>query len=113
MKLYADTHIPKQVAIQLRQQGLDVMRCEEVGLAEASDIEHWHFAQQRERAILTHDDDFLVLASQAWNTNEQFSGVIYGASHLQGRIGTIVRNCLAYKDADLTNQVIYMQSSIE
>jgi hypothetical protein len=40
MKLYADTHIPKQVAIQLRQKGIDIIRCEEVGLGEASDDKH-------------------------------------------------------------------------
>jgi predicted nuclease of predicted toxin-antitoxin system len=41
MKLYADTHIPKQVAIQLRQKGVDIVRCEDIGLAEADDNEHW------------------------------------------------------------------------
>jgi predicted nuclease of predicted toxin-antitoxin system len=46
MKLYADTHIPKQVAIQLRQKGVDIVRCEEIGLAEADDNEHWAYAQK-------------------------------------------------------------------
>jgi hypothetical protein len=110
MKLYADTHIPKQVAIQLRQKGVDIVRCEEIGLAEADDNEHWAYAQKEERCILSHDDDFLVLASQAWKNEETFFGLIYGASHLQGNIGAIVKYCLAHENDDLTNQVLYINS---
>lgn len=108
MKLYSDTHIPKQVAIQLRQHEIDIIRCEEVGMSTASDEEHWQYAQDQKRIILTHDDDFLTLASQAWLNDEQFSGVIYGSPQTQGRIGLIVKTCLANRNKDLTNQVIYI-----
>jgi hypothetical protein len=37
LKLFLDTHIDKQVALQLRAKGVDVVRCEEVGMAESSD----------------------------------------------------------------------------
>lgn len=110
MKLYADTHIPKQVAIQLRQKGIDIIRCEDINFAEADDTEHWTYAQQEQRTILTHDDDFLTLASKAWQSGETFYGVIYGGYQLQGKIGAIVNNCLAQQDKDLTNQVIYMRT---
>jgi len=113
MKLYADTHIPKQVAIQLRENGIDIVRCEEVGLAEATDIEHWKYAQRDERVVLTHDDDFLTLAAEAWSNSEEFIGVIYGAPHFQGKIGIIVKNCLAYRDSNLANLVMYMQSNLD
>jgi hypothetical protein len=109
MKLYADTHIPKQVAIQLRQIGIDIVRCEEVGLAEADDNEHWEYAKKEERCILTHDTDFLIRADIAWKDDETFFGVIYGSRHLQGNVGLIVKFCLAQQDNDLTNQVLYMQ----
>lgn len=111
MKLYSDTHIPKQIAIQLRQQGIDIVRCEEVDMAESSDIEHWKFAQEQERSILTNDDDdFLTLASDAWENGEEFYGIIYGNPSTQGKIGLIVRTCLAHINDDLTNQVIYISS---
>lgn len=110
MKLYSDTHIPKQVAIQLRQKGIDIVRCEDVDLAEANDTEHWLYAQQEQRTILTHDDDFLTLASIAWQNKETFYGVIYGGYQLQGKIGAIVNNCLTHQNEDLTNRVIYMRS---
>lgn len=108
MKLYADTHIPKQVAIQLRQNGIDVVRCEELGMAEASDEQHWQYAQTYERTILTHDDDFLTLASESWSAGKKFFGIIYGNQKVQGKIGLIVRTCLMLKGKDLTNQVIYI-----
>jgi Domain of unknown function (DUF5615) len=112
VRLYADTHIPKQVAIQLRQKDIDIVRCEEVELAEADDNKHWLYAQQEQRTILTHDDDFLTLATQAWQNGETFYDVIYGGSQLQGKIGAIVNNCLTHQDDDLTNQVIYMRTGI-
>ena len=39
VKFYTDAHIPKQVASQLRLRGIAVIRCEEIGLAEADDME--------------------------------------------------------------------------
>ena len=32
IKFYTDTHIARQVAIQLRAKGIDVVRCEDVGM---------------------------------------------------------------------------------
>jgi predicted nuclease of predicted toxin-antitoxin system len=39
LKFYMDTHIPKAVAIQLRNKGIDVVRCEDVGLTESDDVD--------------------------------------------------------------------------
>jgi len=33
LQLYTDTHIAKAIAEQLRAHGVDVVRCEEVGMA--------------------------------------------------------------------------------
>jgi hypothetical protein len=46
LKFYADTHIDKDVAIQLRKKGVDVVRCEDVGMAEADDEAHLDYAAQ-------------------------------------------------------------------
>ena len=55
LRFYTDTHIDKQVAIQLRTHGVDVVRCEEVGMAEAEDDAHLIYATQHERALITKD----------------------------------------------------------
>lgn len=57
-KFFTDTHVAKSVALQLRKQGIDIQRCEEAGLAEASDSELLAFATEHERVMLSCDDDF-------------------------------------------------------
>ena len=37
LSFYLDTHVDKQVAIQLRQKGVQVIRCEDVEMATADD----------------------------------------------------------------------------
>jgi hypothetical protein len=39
IKFYTDTHIAKAVAVQLRQKGVDIVRCEEVGMAERARVQ--------------------------------------------------------------------------
>jgi predicted nuclease of predicted toxin-antitoxin system len=60
LKYYTDTHIDKQVAVQLRQKGVDVVRCEEVGMAEADDESHLAYAAQNGLALVTKDAGFRV-----------------------------------------------------
>lgn len=40
IRFYTDTHIAKQVAVQLQAKGIDAIRCEDVGMAEA-DAEYY------------------------------------------------------------------------
>ncbi len=63
IRYYLDTHIPKAVAEQLRLRGIDVVRCEEVGLAEADDTEHLEYAAAQERTLVSHDADFRTVHS--------------------------------------------------
>jgi predicted nuclease of predicted toxin-antitoxin system len=58
LKFYTDTHIAKAIAVQLRNRGVEVVRCEEVGLAEARDTVHLEYATNHGLAVVTHDDDF-------------------------------------------------------
>lgn len=55
---YCDAHIPKQVAEQLRKHDIHVVRCQDVGLDDATDEQHLHYAAQNNLAIITKDDDF-------------------------------------------------------
>ncbi len=45
-KFYLDSHIDKEVAIQLRNSGVDVVHCAEVGMKDAKDPEHLTYATQ-------------------------------------------------------------------
>jgi hypothetical protein len=58
LRFYTDTHIPRQVAIQLRMKGIEVVRCEEIGMAEADDESHLTYAAENGLALITKDAGF-------------------------------------------------------
>jgi len=76
IKFYTDTHIAKAVAAQLRNRGIDIVRCEEVGMAEAKDVDHLTYAVQENR-IITCDDDFIVLAQEWAKANKSHCGIMF------------------------------------
>ncbi|MBL8120166.1 MAG: DUF5615 family PIN-like protein [Anaerolineae bacterium] len=85
LKFYADTHVPKAVAIQLRAQGIEVIRCEEIGLAEADDVEHLEYATSQGCTLVSHDLDLFnctvngcTMGSdtvELWCSTESFKGM--------------------------------------
>lgn len=84
LKFYTDTHIAKQVAVQLRKRGVDVVRCEEVGLATAADDVHLRYAAEQGRAVVTQDDDFSTLHALWQTMGIQHAGIFYLSSQVQG-----------------------------
>jgi predicted nuclease of predicted toxin-antitoxin system len=77
IKFYTDTHIAKAVAVQLRARGIDVVRCEEVGMAEADDDAHLAYATREGRVVITADRDFLRLHKQWQAAGKSHGGIIY------------------------------------
>jgi len=73
VRYYLDEHIAEAVAKGLRRRGVDVLTLTEAGMLGASDEEHFAFAREEERTIVTHDDDFLRLAAQS----SEHSGVVH------------------------------------
>lgn len=122
LKFYLDTHISKEVAIQLRRRGIDVVvRCEETGMAEASDEEHLKYAAQEDRVMVSKDDDFIRLHI-LWQTiaapHISHAGIFFCGERNRPTIGEIVTFCtemaeLVAEDAasiedDIINQVFYI-----
>lgn len=73
IRYYLDEHIAEAVAKGLRRRGVDVRTLTEAGMLGASDEEHFAFAREEERTIITQDDDFLRLAAQS----SEHAGVVY------------------------------------
>ncbi|MEF8817925.1 MAG: DUF5615 family PIN-like protein [Salinibacter sp.] len=73
IRYYLDEHIAEAVAKGLRRRGVDVRTLAEAGMLGASDEEHFAFAREEERTIVTQDDDFLRLAAQS----AEHPGVVY------------------------------------
>jgi len=64
LRFHLDESVHLAVADALRRRGIDVTTPQEAELLGASDAEHLAFANDRERVIITHDSDFLRMASQ-------------------------------------------------
>lgn len=120
LQFYFDTHISKVVAVQLRKRGVDVVRCEEVGLNEADDPDHLVYATEHGRVLVTHDADFIELHDEWLNSKRAHAGIVRVNPDLQGPpgIGTIVKRLLEYHELveggaatvseDFENQLIFV-----
>jgi predicted nuclease of predicted toxin-antitoxin system len=116
LAFFFDTHIPKAVAEQLRRpdRGVDVVRCEEVGMAEASDEELLAYAIENGRAMVSVDRDFLRLNA----TKMAHAGIFSVLPRNQDNIGRIVTDLFEYHELikggagtledDIHNQVRYI-----
>ena len=96
LKFYTDTHIDKQVAIQLRQRGIEVIRCEEVGMAEADDEAHLVYATENQLALITKDAGFRARHFRWLNENKEHGGIFFCADRHIAAIGKIVNGCNAF-----------------
>lgn len=96
LRFYTDTHIDKQVAVQLRQKGVDVVRCEEVGLAEVDDETHLEYAAQHQLSLITKDEGFRLRHFNWLAEGKAHAGIFFCGDRHVATIGKIVRACLAY-----------------
>lgn len=58
MRFVVDAQLPPALARVLRDSGCDAVAVREIGLRNATDSEIWHYAIQKEAAIITKDEDF-------------------------------------------------------
>ncbi len=98
MRYYFDTHIPKSAATQLRLRGIDVVRCEEVDLAEADDTEHLEYATAHEYTLVSYDADFRDLHSLWRGQGLSHAGIIIFNRRFQGNVGKLVRELSEYAE---------------
>ena len=98
LKFYTDAHIDRQVAVQLRNKGVDVVRCEEVGMADADDESHLLYAAQHQLALITKDAGFRQRHFQWLQDGRDHCGIFFCADRHIAAIGKIVNICYAYAE---------------
>ena len=64
LRFHLDENVDQALAHALRRRGIDVTLPGPAGLSGASDEEHLAFALREGRVAITHDADFLRLASR-------------------------------------------------
>jgi hypothetical protein len=84
IRYHLDESVRTAIAVGLRSHGVDVTTTGEAALLGAADEEHIAYALVQGRVIVTHDDDFLVLAS----SGIEHAGVCYchQQKHAVGRL---------------------------
>lgn len=109
LKFYFDTHIAKAAATQLRAKGVEVIRCEEVNMAEASDEAHLTYATEQECIMVSQDDDFLLLDADWKQAGKTHSGLMRIPPSYQGaaQISFVVQQLLFYHEAERADAVSY------
>jgi predicted nuclease of predicted toxin-antitoxin system len=110
LKFYLDTHIAKAAAVQLRSKNVDVMRCEEVNMAEASDEEHLVYATNHGRIMVSQDDDFNILNVQWQEVGRSHAGIMKVPHVFKGeaQISHTVQQVLFYVEAEQSGAVNYV-----
>lgn len=103
--------------MQLRLRGVDVIRCEEVGQAEAGDQEHIAFAAENGYAMVTHDQGFTG-HHREWLARGKHHTGIFLITKDKDDIGMIVstlafwheaiREGAATLEADVHDQLIFL-----
>ena len=107
IKFHLDENVDTDIAGSLRNNGIDVTVTNEVGLVSASDLMQLEYARSEGRVIITHDTDFLRIASK---TTEHFGIVFCKAEGCS--IGKIVLHCISLHhqrvQEDMMGQVEYL-----
>lgn len=93
--LYFDHNMQFAVVTALRERGIDVLTTREDGYDRHPDDQVLVRAQKLARVVVTHDQDFLELATECIATSTDFPGIDCRRIHLRrveesGRLGAPV-----------------------
>jgi predicted nuclease of predicted toxin-antitoxin system len=99
LRFYTDSHIPEAVATQLRLHGVDVVRCQDIKLDDATDLEHLEYATEQGMAIITKDSDFPSLHKIWMQQNRRHCGIFFCPYRNEPATSLIVTACLFYHQA--------------
>ena len=96
LKFFTDEHMSKAIVEQLRLRGVDVLRCEDVGMKAVDDSRLLEYATENGYVLLSMDDDVTKLHAEWVKTGKRHKGIFYAPmTHFGGQagIGPIVLFC--------------------
>jgi predicted nuclease of predicted toxin-antitoxin system len=89
IRFHFDEHIDPDIARALRRHGVDVMTTVDARLVSRSDQDQLDYARTSGRVLVTHDTDFLRMASQ----DSDHPGIVY--SHRTAlSVGEMIRRLI-------------------
>ena len=106
MKIYADENIERSIIEGLRRRGIEVVSALEIGYRGKPDEFHLSQAAELNAVILTHDNDFLMLADRF-----EHNGIIFAHSK-NIPVGQCVRGveliASILSDKDMKNHIEFL-----
>jgi predicted nuclease of predicted toxin-antitoxin system len=107
IRFHFDENVDPAVAEGLRRRGIDVTLPVDSGLIGADDAAHLAYAIAEQRVIVTHDEDFLAIASRG----NRHPGIAY--CHVQARsVGELIGALLLIHDclspAEMQNHIEFL-----
>jgi predicted nuclease of predicted toxin-antitoxin system len=106
-QFHLDENVDPDIAEALRDQGIDVTTTNEMKLRGARDETQFDYAQRTRRVLITHDTDFLRIASKTF----EHSGIVF-VKFGSYTIGKIVLDCISlyhqFMAEDMRNRVEYL-----
>jgi hypothetical protein len=113
IRYYFDENMSGAVAAAMRRSGIDVVTAQEVGRDGLPDDEQLRYAAAEGRVLVTHDQDFLVLAATFQAAGEHFAGIAFGVGaryqHSPGALITALQTLHGvYTASNMENTVEYL-----
>ncbi len=106
VRLYLDRHIKKQLVVDLRQRGFDVLSTEEAGMDMASDEDQLAFAVKQDRTILTFNiRDFAPLHDQWLADARPHAGIIVSQQLGSRHYGVLLARMLRLLDQMIAEEM--------
>ena len=107
IRFHLDEQVDPEIAVQLRRRGIDVTTTVEVGLRTQSDELQLAFICEEQRVIVTHDDDFLKIAS----ASSEHPGIAYCKQRTRS-MGEIIESLILiyeiYMPAEMVGRVEFL-----
>lgn len=111
LRLYFDHHVPRAIAVGVRQQGIDVLTTDADGTADRDDEFLLQRATELGRVVFTQDSDFLALAAAWQQARREFTGLVY-AHQLRTTIGAAIHDLVLIASLidpdDIRNRVEFL-----
>jgi predicted nuclease of predicted toxin-antitoxin system len=99
LRLYFDRHIKKQLAVDLRQRGFDVLSTEEASMDTASDDDQLAFAAKQDRAILTFNIRDSAPLHEQWTADAKpHAGIVVSQQIGSRQYGVLLSRMLRLLD---------------
>jgi predicted nuclease of predicted toxin-antitoxin system len=101
IRFHLDEHVDHDIARGLRLRGIDVTTSTDADLLRAGDDRQLDFAFREQRVLVTHDADFLVLAS----LSTPHMGIVFAAMGTR-TVGELVRHLYLMHDCMTEQEMV-------